>query len=448
MKKEKLIEILLVIVGGLTYSIGMCMYLIEKWDLKSFGLGAIIIGFLILLYIVPIHKKLKEGEEKRVINKKERNCILAGIVCFVIFAAGIIIMLKSDYDLTGTILVSIGFLSALLIYPIYNYKRIIDNLKNSLNDRDTYRRLLMIVCCILFAIGLPLTILEQFNLVIPGTIIGLIGAGLIILKLYLDSKEDERKNYYTIDVRKFIVLFWGIVGVFLIGYGFVKITEFENISRELLLGLLFIYIGFFLCAIPIPIYLYLKKNGISGKILTINIKEKKYSYSLRNLWLLFVIYGFLGWCVEFIVCGAFQGIFINRGFLHITLLPIWGLGGVIVTLIFSKSQRFVFIRSTLYLSFLEYITSLLLEIIFKHRWWEYYNEPFNLNGRICLMNCLAFGIFGFVFSKYVSPFINDKLNKENQKFLNCISIITLIIVATDFAISLFSPNMGAGITVF
>ncbi len=39
---------------------------------------------------------------------------------------------------------------------------------------------------------------------------------------------------------------------------------------------------------------------------------------------------------------------------------------------------------------LEYLTSYLMEKIFNARWWDYSNNKFNINGRVCLETIVPF----------------------------------------------------------
>lgn len=66
MKKETLLEIILGTIGGLVFAIGMCMSLISEWDLFKAGCVVAVIGFIVLLCIIPIyrsnHPKKKHGK--------------------------------------------------------------------------------------------------------------------------------------------------------------------------------------------------------------------------------------------------------------------------------------------------------------------------------------------------------------------------------------------------
>ncbi|MDU1912122.1 putative ABC transporter permease [Fusobacterium sp.] len=109
----------------------------------------------------------------------------------------------------------------------------------------------------------------------------------------------------------------------------------------------------------------------------------------------FLIYSFLGWCVE--VCYATLNTrkFINRGFLNGPYCPIYGVGIMcIIYFVFPlKNNMFIlFIASVILTSVLEFLTGFILEKIFHYRWWDYSNVPFNICGYICLKFSILWGI--------------------------------------------------------
>ena len=125
---------------------------------------------------------------------------------------------------------------------------------------------------------------------------------------------------------------------------------------------------------------------------------------MLNVVLLLIIYSFLGWIVECTYCVLGTGVWINRGFLYGPFIPIYGFGAVLVlgAINYLPNNIFIiFLGSIIITSILEYLTSYLMELFFHTRWWDYSELPFNLNGRICLLNSLLFGI---ALSKYL--FIN------------------------------------------
>lgn len=129
---------------------------------------------------------------------------------------------------------------------------------------------------------------------------------------------------------------------------------------------------------------------------------------------------------------------INRGFLIGPYCPIYGFGGVLMTLSlqnFKNNPIILFILGVIICSILEYITSLAMEKIFHARWWDYSQRKFNINGRICLRTMIPFGLLG-LFIMYVSnPFFFDVIEKIPNVTLNIICITLLVIFFIDNIVS-------------
>ena len=83
MKKETLLEIILGTVGGLIFAIGMCMCLIPEWDLFTVGVVIAIIGFIVLLCIIPIYRK---EHPKKVNNKKTDWGLVLTWILWIVYA--------------------------------------------------------------------------------------------------------------------------------------------------------------------------------------------------------------------------------------------------------------------------------------------------------------------------------------------------------------------------
>ena len=126
MKKETLLQIILGTIGGLIFAIGMCMCLIPEWDLFTAGVIVAIIGFIILLCIIPIYGK---EHPKKVSNKKtDWSLVLTwiiGIIGALIMGFGMSkIMVGSPEKMDmiiGMITGVVGLLICALNYPIYSY---------------------------------------------------------------------------------------------------------------------------------------------------------------------------------------------------------------------------------------------------------------------------------------------------------------------------------------
>ncbi len=85
---------------------------------------------------------------------------------------------------------------------------------------------------------------------------------------------------------------------------------------------------------------------------------------------------------------------------------------------------------------LEYATSYAMEKLFHARWWDYSQNKFNINGRICLETIIPFGILGVILIYIVNPFIFNNLERIPANILNIIAIVMSSLFIIDLVVSL------------
>jgi len=161
--------------------------------------------------------------------------------------------------------------------------------------------------------------------------------------------------------------------------------------------------------------------------------------SIEVYFLLFYIYSFFGWAMEVGLGLLKNKKFINRGFLIGPYCPIYGYGVLLITLLLKKYQDDIvitFIMAMLICGILEYYTSLIMEKLFKARWWDYSDRKLNINGRICLENLMAFGILGCLILYITNPFLMEILYQVPNLALHILFSLLFIIYVTDSIVSL------------
>lgn len=153
----------------------------------------------------------------------------------------------------------------------------------------------------------------------------------------------------------------------------------------------------------------------------------------------FFIYSTIGWIIETTLISIKHKKFINRGFLIGPYCPIFGYGTILMILYltqYKKNLLTVFILGAVICSILEYLTSYIMEVLFKTRWWNYGKSKFNLNGRICLEASCFFGLGGIIVIYLTQPFLNNILNSIPLNMFRAITVFFLIIYLIDTVISL------------
>ena len=125
MKKETLLEIILGTMGGLVFAIGLTMCLIPEWDLFKVGVVVAILGFIILLCIIPVYRSNHPKREHGPINCGIVFTWIIGIVGALVMGFGMSKVMVQDPSKTdlliGIVTGIIGLLICVFNYPIYSY---------------------------------------------------------------------------------------------------------------------------------------------------------------------------------------------------------------------------------------------------------------------------------------------------------------------------------------
>lgn len=125
MKKEALLEIILGTIGGLVFAIGMCMCLIPEWSMFTAGVIIAIVGFIILLGIIPVYKSSHPKKAHKPINWGIVLTWIVGLVGALIMGFGmskIMVGETSTSDMIiGIVTGVVGLVICVLNYPIYAY---------------------------------------------------------------------------------------------------------------------------------------------------------------------------------------------------------------------------------------------------------------------------------------------------------------------------------------
>lgn len=129
-----------------------------------------------------------------------------------------------------------------------------------------------------------------------------------------------------------------------------------------------------------------------------------YDYNLPQWFLFFFIYCFFGWIWESCYVSVQKHKWVNRGFLHGPLIPIYGFGALAVLIMaipVRDNLALVFMFGMVGATAMEYVTGAVMEKLFKVRYWDYSDMPLNLNGYICLPASLGWGGFSILLIRFI-----------------------------------------------
>ncbi len=154
-----------------------------------------------------------------------------------------------------------------------------------------------------------------------------------------------------------------------------------------------------------------------------------------KVFLWFVIYSFLGWAYESVLCSVTSRSLVNRGFLNGPFCPVYGFGALVVVLAFWNEPDIsfwnLFFSGMVLTCSLEYFTSWAMEKLFHARWWDYSSHRFNLNGRICLAGGIVFGAFSVFLVKWLHPRVAAFVDRFSPEAILWSAGGLLLILAAD-----------------
>ena len=117
----------------------------------------------------------------------------------------------------------------------------------------------------------------------------------------------------------------------------------------------------------------------------------------------------------------------------------YGIGAIIMIALgrISSNVIIIFIIGFLVFSIWEYIVAVILEKMFKTKYWDYSNIKFNIKGRVCLKNSIYWGILGVLLIFVIQPIIENFTNAIPSNILVYINIILSLAIFIDAIITIF-----------
>lgn len=163
----------------------------------------------------------------------------------------------------------------------------------------------------------------------------------------------------------------------------------------------------------------------------------------------FIIYSVIGFIIETLFAIVFHNVFESRqSFLYGPFCAIYGVGAVFMIIFlnkyFNKNNHMLFLGGFIVGSIVEYVISLIGELILNVRWWDYSDRFLNINGRICFLYSIFWGLLAIYLMKVINhkvdKFINWLKTKINLRLAKTLTLITVIILFIDCVISGIAIN--------
>lgn len=150
-----------------------------------------------------------------------------------------------------------------------------------------------------------------------------------------------------------------------------------------------------------------------------------YEYTGIQWLFFFFCYCFFGWIFESAYVSLKERHFVNRGFLRLPMLPLYGTGAVMmlfVSLPVKDNLVLVYFSGVFAATLLEYVTGWGMEKLFKMRYWDYSSQRFQLHGYICLTSSIAWG--------FLTIFLTEVIHRPIERWvlgMNSVAVTAAVV---------------------
>lgn len=117
MKKKDFVTLIMSVIGGILFALGMCMGLVPEMGSLTSGIVIGVVGLVILLAMVLIRRKM-DGKPAIVFNGKAVGITLIGIIGAIVLGVGMCMAMMWNMMVPGIIVGIVGIILLLCLIPV------------------------------------------------------------------------------------------------------------------------------------------------------------------------------------------------------------------------------------------------------------------------------------------------------------------------------------------
>lgn len=166
-----------------------------------------------------------------------------------------------------------------------------------------------------------------------------------------------------------------------------------------------------------------------------------FGFDFYYIFYTFFLYSLFGWIYESCLVSVKRKSLVNRGFLNGPIIPIYGAGAVLICIILdpvSKNLLLIFLGGMVLATILEFVTSYIMEKLFHAKWWDYSNYRYNIQGRICPIVSLFWGVLSVLMTVFLKPLSNSLIHRIPRRIGEILAIIIILIMFADLVSTVIS----------
>lgn len=174
--------------------------------------------------------------------------------------------------------------------------------------------------------------------------------------------------------------------------------------------------------------------------------EKEKHLNIHEIFWYFILFSILGLIIETVYAYVTMGVLESRkGFIWGPFCPIYGVGGTCLILLLdrvkTKNYFKLFVYGYIIGSIVEYILSYMMEAIYGARFWDYTYTKININGRICVIYSLFWGILTIGIMKFIKPKMDELVDKISCKIKGSVEILFAVFLVIDMLATIWGISV-------
>ena len=172
----------------------------------------------------------------------------------------------------------------------------------------------------------------------------------------------------------------------------------------------------------------------------------KAKINIHQLFWYFILFSILGLIIETLYGYFTMGIWESRkGLIWGPFCPVYGVGAIFLIFFLNhvdqKSYFKLFFYGALTGAAVEYVLSYGLEAIYGARFWDYSYAKGDINGRICIIYSLFWGILAIGLIKFIKPLIDKIIERINSKIKASTEMMIFLFLAVDALVTVWAVSI-------
>lgn len=117
MKKKDFVTLIMSVIGGILFALGMCMALLPEWGAMTQGIVMGAVGLAVLLVMLLVRRKM-DGKPAIVFSGKAIGTTLFGVLATVVFGVGMCMTMIWNMMVPGIVVGIVGIVLLICLIPI------------------------------------------------------------------------------------------------------------------------------------------------------------------------------------------------------------------------------------------------------------------------------------------------------------------------------------------